>query len=79
MSHTVLISQPVDEAILANLGTAARLVHLPIHQAALLGHDERLAVDFVASVINGEHETFIASVDWDDLKQRMHIQMGRFA
>lgn len=65
----------VSDAILANLGDAARIIDLPVDQVILLAQDERIAIDFTASIIAGDHEAFLATIDWDDLRHRMHADI----
>lgn len=58
----------VPDAVLRDLEGAARDVGLPLEQLELLGQDLLAALRFAASVREGDHQRFLADVDWDRLE-----------
>jgi hypothetical protein len=64
-------SPSLTDALIARLEEAARGVGLPLREIELLGQDPHIARAFVDSVQAGDHDAFLASVDWDALHARL--------
>ncbi len=54
--------------VVDNLERAGRQCGLPLAQLELLGQDETVALDFIASVIGRYTMRYLAEVDWDRLE-----------
>lgn len=68
--------QMTDEMI-AELEEAARAVGIPLRELELIGQDTKIARRFVASVRQGDQDTFLDAVEWSHLKARLHSRQGR--